>query len=116
MAWRVVALATPHFLEQGMKVFFFVVLSVGLLLSGCSSMPRTANPTNMDELPQKDFDAINDCSLKYPDQEQSFDDTTGYFYWEGKDAAKVRDCLKKDHGWFEFGLPDWKPGTMVPPG
>ena len=98
-----------------MKIFSCVLLSVSLLLTACSSMPRPARETNLDDLPQKYFDAINDCSLKYPDQEQSFDRTTGYFYWEGKDAANVRECLKTKHGWFEYGLPDWKPGTMVPP-
>ena len=98
-----------------MKPVFCMLVSVGLLFAGCSSMPRPAAETNLDDLPQKYFDAINDCSLKYPDQEQSFDRTTGYFYWEGKDADKVRECLKTDHGWFEYGLPDWKPGTMVPP-
>lgn len=77
--------------------------------------PKTAEQTNLEDLPDKYFDDINDCSLKYPDQEQSFDSTTGYFYWEGKDAEALRKCLVTKHGWTEFGPPDWKPGTMAPP-
>ena len=93
------------------------VLGMVVLLAGCSAVggPRTAEETNLADLPDRYFDAINDCSLKYPDQEQSFDPTTGYFYWEGQDAEKLRQCLVTNHGWTEFGPPAWKPGTMAPP-
>jgi len=100
-----------------MKLVFGILVLIVVFATGCSMVggPRTAEATNLEDLPDRYFQAINDCSLKYPDQEQSFDSTTGYFYWDGQDAEKVRQCLVTEHGWTEFGPPAWKPGTMAPP-
>ena len=67
------------------------------------------------QLEKRDVNAMAECEAQWHDFQGIFDPRNGYFLYEGKDAEKIRHCLKTKYGWFELGPPEYNKGTMAPP-